>query len=80
MTIGRGCAECHQSGMRGRLGLYEIFVPTDETRGAIAQGVAIGELYALAVANGMKPLNRCGLDRVLAGETTFEEVFRAAAL
>ena len=80
MTVGRGCAECQQSGMRGRIGLYEIFIPTDQTRGAIAHGATMEELHVMAVANGMKPLNRSGLDKAVAGETTFEEILRVIAL
>jgi type II secretory ATPase GspE/PulE/Tfp pilus assembly ATPase PilB-like protein len=78
MTLfrGTGCAACRGTGFRGRLGLFELFVVTDDLRDAIASRAPRAQLRALATAAGLIPLRCDGWDKVQAGLTTVEEVMR----
>ncbi len=73
---GIGCAQCDNTGFRGRLGFFEIMRVSTETRAAIGRRVAAHEL--LAVANGHHvSMRRDGLIKAAEGLTTVEEVLRA---
>ena len=73
---GRGCPACHGTGYRGRMVLAEVLVLTDEMRKEIVHGVEIEELRALAKKAGLQTMREDGREKVLAGETTWEEVRR----
>jgi len=73
---GRGCSECTFSGYKGRIGLFEIFVINDDVRHLIFERVSAAELRAKARELGMRTLREDGLRKVIAGQTTLEEVFR----
>jgi len=45
---GRGCSQCNQVGMKGRVGIYELLVPDDELRDAIASDAPLGAMIANA--------------------------------
>ena len=74
---GKGCASCKGTGYRGRSGIYELMMIDDELREMILQGVSTVLLRDKAVEKGMRLLREDGLDKVLAGLTTWEEVSRA---
>lgn len=71
-----GCPECSQSGYRGRAGLYELLTMDESLRTLVHQGGNEQQLRAQAVANGMTLLRSDGIARVLAGETTLDEILR----
>ena len=71
-----GCPACRGTGYRGRTGIYELLVMTDELRDALPRQRGAGELRALATAAGMRTLREDGLRLVHAGVTTPEEVDR----
>jgi type II secretory ATPase GspE/PulE/Tfp pilus assembly ATPase PilB-like protein len=73
---GAGCTACRGSGFRGRLGLFELFVLSDDIKDAITRHAPRSELRALAVANGLVPLRTDAWAKVQAGLTTIEEVLR----
>ena len=73
---GKGCGECRASGYRGRTGLYELLVVTDELRTAVGRGAASGELAAIAAHGGMRTLRQHGEQLVRDGVTSREEVMR----
>ncbi|HMO50927.1 MAG TPA: type II secretion system ATPase GspE [Kiritimatiellia bacterium] len=73
---GRGCADCAHTGYRGRIGLFEIFVINDSVRHLIFERVSASVLRAKARELGMRTLREDGLRKVIAGQTTLEEVFR----
>ncbi|MFQ5591655.1 MAG: GspE/PulE family protein [Phycisphaerae bacterium] len=73
---GRGCSRCNQTGMRGRVGIYELLVPDDELRDAIAAGAPLGTIRARAEALGMRTLLEAGFDAIREGKTTLDEVLR----
>jgi type II secretory ATPase GspE/PulE/Tfp pilus assembly ATPase PilB-like protein len=75
---GRGCAQCQDSGFRGRIGVFEIFEVRDDTRQLIMERRDGGVLRAAATEAGMRTMFEDGLAKVLLGETTLEEVYRVA--
>jgi len=74
--IGAGCPQCNNSGYRGRIGVYELFVMNDDFRQMVSTSYKESELLALARANGMRILLEDGLEKVRSGLTTLEEVLR----
>ncbi len=76
---GEGCSKCHGTGHSGRIGVYELFVPGDDARQGISEGVPLQELRKLALATNMTTLYQDGMDKARAGITTAEEVFRVCA-
>jgi type IV pilus assembly protein PilB len=75
----KGCSACRNLGFVGRIGIYELLVPDENMIEFITTGGAHNGLKALANAAGMKSLRDDGLDKVKAGITTLEEVYRATA-
>jgi type IV pilus assembly protein PilB len=73
---GAGCERCNGSGYKGRVGLYEVMEITDELRELILVGASALELRRKAVDEGMITLRRSGLQKVMEGVTTIEEVAR----
>jgi len=73
---GKGCPDCRQTGFRGRLGLFELFVLNDQVRNMIFQRVSAADLRNAARQLGMRTLREDGLRKVIAGVTTLTEVLR----
>jgi type IV pilus assembly protein PilB len=73
---GKGCDRCNNSGYKGRVGLYEVMEITDELRELILVGASALELRKKAIDEGMITLRRSGLQKVMEGVTTIEEVAR----
>ncbi|MFZ1221337.1 MAG: ATPase, T2SS/T4P/T4SS family [Chthoniobacterales bacterium] len=69
-----GCEECRQTGYRGRLGIFEIFVFDDNVRHMINDRCSTLLLRQRARASGMRTLREDGMRKVLAGLTSAEEV------
>jgi type IV pilus assembly protein PilB len=78
LTRGEGCDECAGSGYKGRAGVHELLVMTDEVRRMILERTSTGDLKKLALAQGLKTLYHDGLVKVAQGVTTLEEVLRVA--
>lgn len=73
------CEECYHLGYKGRTVVPEIWVLGEEERQMIYDGVKLHQQYFdVAVKNGMLPLICTGLDLVLAGKTSLEELVRVA--
>jgi type IV pilus assembly protein PilB len=77
---GRGCANCNNTGYRGRLGLFEVMEITDEIRELILSGASAMELKRKAIDEGMLSLRASGLQKLRSGLTTVEEVVRETVL
>ena len=74
-----GCAECRQTGYRGRTGLYELLTVTEQFGEQIREETDIHALRRQAVADGMKPLRIAGALKIAEGATTADEVLKATA-
>jgi type IV pilus assembly protein PilB len=73
---GVGCDECRHSGLKGRVGLYEMMTINDEIQELIVRRAPLADVREAARANGMKLLKEDGLRKILQGITTPEEVMR----
>ncbi len=73
---GKGCEACRQTGYQGRTAIYEFCVINQPLRRLIVQKATGTELKNQATANGMLTLREDGWRRVLAGQTTLEEILR----
>jgi len=73
---GTGCDKCKKSGFKGRTGIHELLVLTDDLRDMILKEAPAHLLRQEAVKNGMKVLQDDALAKVLLGVTTLDEVVR----
>lgn len=76
---GKGCEACAGSGYRGRTGIYELMVVTDEIRTQVVSRAPLDDVRALARAQGMVPLREDGWAKVRAGITTIDELLRVTS-
>ena len=72
----KGCATCNNTGMKGRIAIYEVMPVTQEIRDLILRGAPTAEINEVAIGQGMKTLRESGLMKVIEGTTTVEEVLR----
>ncbi len=75
---GSGCPQCNSSGFRGRVGVFELYEVDAAARELIMERASATALRAAALANGMTTMFQDGLAKALLGDTTVDEVFRAA--
>lgn len=73
---GRGCSNCHDSGYRGRKGIYELLVITDVIRNLINERAPTVVIRQKAIEMGMTTLRESGLKNIYSGDTTVEEVLK----
>jgi type IV pilus assembly protein PilB len=73
---GKGCESCHKTGYKGRIGVFELMVMNDRLRGLVVQGAPVDDLRQAAQHEGMRTLRQDGIQKVLEGITTFEELLR----
>jgi type IV pilus assembly protein PilB len=71
-----GCVRCGSMGYRGRTGLYEVMLMSEEIRGLTLQRASADQIGAVAVREGMRRLREDGLDKVKAGLTSMSEIAR----
>jgi general secretion pathway protein E len=76
LVRGRGCGHCRGTGYRGRRAIAEVLVLVDELREAIGQRSSITAVRRAARERGMRSIRRVGLDLVIGGRTTLEELDR----
>ena len=74
MHTSPGCKACDNTGFRGRAGLHELMVISREMRRLVQTGARAEALQKTALGEGMRTLRQDGIDKVLAGVTTIEEV------
>jgi general secretion pathway protein E/type IV pilus assembly protein PilB len=72
----KGCPTCHQTGYRGRLGIFEVLELDDATRDLIKARAGKRELQEAVRNGGLVPLREAGLEKVKAGLTSLDEVLR----
>ncbi len=74
MYTARGCKHCGDTGFKGRVGIHELMVVSRALRRLVQNGARAEELQATALREGMRTLRQDGIDKVLAGQTTIDEV------
>lgn len=76
----KGCQKCNGGGYKGRVGLFELMEITDEVAKAISAEVPEDQLRKIAVQEGMTPLRRAGVKKVMEGVTSIEEILRRTVI
>ena len=69
-----GCNHCNHTGFKGRVGIHELMAVNADTRRLIQTGASPDELQAHALREGMRTLRQDGIEKVLTGLTSMEEV------
>ncbi len=73
---GKGCNACQNTGYVGRVGIFEILVMSDAIRELITDKETSEEIMKLAIKEGMTTMMENGLEKVMQGLTTVDEVLR----
>ncbi len=73
---GAGCEACRQTGYKGRIGIFELLVVTDRIRSLVLARAPATEIREAARSEGMRTMREDGLEKVLEGLSTVEEVLR----
>jgi len=74
---GAGCARCGERGYKGRRGVFEFFVVSEEIQQMIYSGASLVDLRRKARQAGMRTMREDGIRKIASGMTTVEEVVAA---
>ncbi len=77
---GKGCKVCHGTGYAGRVGIFEVLEVSKEIKRLITQKVDADIITRQAVDEGMSTMLDDGLDKVVKGVTSIEEVLRVTKI
>jgi type II secretory ATPase GspE/PulE/Tfp pilus assembly ATPase PilB-like protein len=69
-----GCAACGKTGYKGRLGLHELLVGSDELKRAIQRKAPVDDIRRIAADGGMITLLQDGIRKVIDGQTDLKQV------
>jgi type II secretory ATPase GspE/PulE/Tfp pilus assembly ATPase PilB-like protein len=70
----KGCPKCNGTGYKGRMGIHELLVATDQAKRLIQRRTPIEEIRKQAMQDGMTTLLQDGIHKVIAGHTDFKQV------
>ncbi|KPJ71352.1 hypothetical protein AMJ50_02580 [Parcubacteria bacterium DG_74_3] len=73
---GRGCRACVNTGLSGRIGIFEVLEMEDNIRTLIMEKANADQIQAQAIKNGMTTMLEEGIEKVVSGITTIEEIIR----
>lgn len=73
---GEGCLDCRNTGYQGRFGVFELLMATDAIQQHIQQRSTAASIRAAGIQQGMRPMRQDGLQKILDGKTTVDEVAR----
>ena len=71
-----GCPNCSKTGYKGRIGLYEVMLMSEEIERMTAERASSEAIRHVAIEQGMKSLRDDGLEKARLGMTSVEEVLR----
>jgi general secretion pathway protein E len=77
---GKGCEQCSNTGYQGRVAIYEILMMDKAIKNAVSKGASNREIQELAIKQKFKTLRNDGIQKIIAGLTTPEEIFRITQL
>ena len=69
-----GCEACSGTGYKGRVGLHELLLGTDQIKKLIQEHSRVAEILAAALNEGMRTLKQDGVEKVLQGATDMHQV------
>ena len=75
----KGCKQCHNTGYKGRIAIYEVLIVTQEIGEFILNGASATELKREAIRQGMKTLRMSVLEHLRNGITSIDEVVRVTS-
>jgi len=75
---GKGCSRCNGTGYRGRMGIFELMLMSPKIREMTFRQAPVADIRRVAVQEGMRTLYMDGLQKVLRGKTTLEELLSVA--
>jgi len=75
---GKGCSRCNGTGYRGRMGIFELMLMSPKIREMTFRQAPVADIRRVAIQEGMRTLYMDGLQKVLRGKTTLEELLSVA--
>ena len=76
---GKGCSTCRNTGLKGRIGIFEVMPSDEKIRRLIQDSTDAGEIGRQATRDGMLTLRQAAIKKMALGMTSFEEVMRVTA-
>lgn len=73
---GKGCMKCRNTGYSGRTGIYEILAYTPRIKQLTNRNANLGDMRRAAREQGLIPLRENGIEKMLGGHTTYQEILR----
>ena len=70
----KGCDTCGNTGYKGRVGLHELLIGTDDIKKDIQEHARVAQMFATALESGMRTLKQDGIEKVLMGITDIHQV------
>jgi type IV pilus assembly protein PilB len=77
---GRGCEVCNNTGYKGRVGMFELMIMTDDLRDMVMENASVDDLREKARSFGLVSLRDAGMKLALEGTTTLDEVIRETVM
>jgi type II secretory ATPase GspE/PulE/Tfp pilus assembly ATPase PilB-like protein len=69
-----GCDKCNKTGYKGRIGLHELLIASDDIKKLIQERARVAEIFAAAVEGGMRTLKMDGMEKIMMGLTDIKMV------
>ena len=69
-----GCDKCHNTGYKGRVGLHELLIASNDIKKLIQERARVAEIFAASVEGGMRTLKMDGMEKVMMGLTDIKMV------
>ncbi len=69
-----GCDKCNKTGYKGRIGLHELLIATDDIKKLIQERARVAEIFSAAVEGGMRTLKMDGMEKIMMGLTDIKMV------
>jgi type II secretory ATPase GspE/PulE/Tfp pilus assembly ATPase PilB-like protein len=69
-----GCDQCNNSGYRGRMGIHELLVCSDQIKKLIQNKARVEEIREIAIKEGMTTLKQDGIEKAIKGLTDIKQV------
>jgi type II secretory ATPase GspE/PulE/Tfp pilus assembly ATPase PilB-like protein len=69
-----GCEKCGDTGYKGRIGLHELLIASDDIKKLIQERARVAQIFAAAVEGGMRTLKMDGMEKIMMGLTDIKMV------
>ena len=71
-----GCSNCSNTGYKGRMAIHEVMAVTEDLQRLVVESASAEEMKRTAQSQGMKTLRHDGMEKVVKGATSIEEILR----